>query len=87
MKKSTFISFIALLILLGIYFLLIDPLLANNRWAAYAVYMLLFAGWHYLAKTLADKAQLDQRFDAQTSVWLVVGSLLFFTVLITAWSP
>lgn len=85
MRKSTFISFIALLVLQAIYFLLIDPLFADNRWIAFGVYMLLFASWSFFTKELWNNAKFDKRFDAQTSVWLVVGILLFFTIFITAW--
>ena len=85
MRKSTFVSLMALLVLLSIYFLAIDPLLADNRWAAFFVYMLMFAGSRLLTKKLHGFATLDKRFDAQTSVWLVVGALLFFTVFISAW--
>lgn len=85
MRKSTFISFIVLLILLSLYFLAIDPLLADNRWAAFFIYMLMFAGLSLLTKKLHGFAKLDKRFDGQTSVWLVVGALLFFTVFISAW--
>ena len=85
MRRSTFISLIAILVLLSIYFLAIDPLLADNRWAAFFIYMLMFVGFSTLTKKLHGFAKLDERFDAQTSVWLVVGVLLFFTVFISAW--
>lgn len=85
MRRSTLISLIALLVLLSIYFLAIDPLLADNRWAAFFVYMLMFLGLRLLTKKLNGFANLDKRFDAQTSVWLVVGVLLFFTVFVSAW--
>lgn len=85
MRRSTFISLIALLVLLSIYFLAIDPLLVDNRWAAFFVYLLMFMGWNTLTKKLDGLDRLDKRFDAQTSVWLVVGALLFFTVFISAW--
>lgn len=85
MRKSTFISLIALLILLSIYFLVLDPLLADNRWAAFFIYMLMFMGLRLLTKKLHGFAKWDERFDGQTSVWLVAGVLLFFTVLISAW--
>lgn len=85
MRKSTFISLIALLVLLSTYFLAIDPLLADNRWAAFIVYTMMFVGLSLLTKKLHGFANLDKRFDAQTSVWLVVDVLLFFTVFISAW--
>ncbi|HSP20981.1 MAG TPA: hypothetical protein VLQ20_01510 [Planococcus sp. (in: firmicutes)] len=85
MRRSTFISLMALLVLLSIYFLAIDPLLADNRWAAFFISMLMFVGLSMLTKKLHGCAKLDKRFDAQTSVWLVVGVLLFFTVFISAW--
>jgi hypothetical protein len=85
MRRSTFISLLALLVLLSIYFLAIDPLLADNRWAAFFIYVLMLMGLSMLAKKLHGFAKLDKRFDAQTSVWLVVGALLFFTVFLSAW--
>ena len=85
MRRSTFISFITLLVLLSIYFLAIDPLLADNRWAAFFIYLLMFLGLSLLTKKLHGFAKLDKRFDAQTSVWLLVCALLFFTVFISAW--
>ncbi len=85
MRKSTFISLIALLVLLSIYFLLIDPLLTENRWAAFASHMLLFVGWRYLSNRLQNSEKLEKRFDSQTSVWLVVATSLFFTVIIIGW--
>ena len=85
MRRSTFISLIALLVLLSLYFLAIDPLLADNRWAAFFIYLLMFVGLRTLTKKLHGFTNLDKRFDAQTSVWLVVGALLFFTVFVSAW--
>lgn len=85
MRRSSLVSLIITMSVFGFYFLAIDPLLANNRWAAFIMYMLMFLTLRILHEKLQGRFEyLDKRMDAQSSVWLVIAISIFFFSLIGA---
>lgn len=83
MKRSTFLSFITVLIAFGIYFRAIDPLLASNRWLAFAIFAFIWLLLRLFNKAVEGRfAFLDKRIEPQTSVWLVAGCLILLPWLI-----
>lgn len=85
MRRSSLVSLESILVLFGIFFLYIDPLLADNRWTAFIVYMLMFVSLRFLDEKLQDRYEyLNKRMEAQTSVWFVIAILLFFYAFIKA---
>lgn len=85
MRVSTLLSFLFFLISLGIYFLVIDPMLESNRWVAFVIFSLIFLSYSSLDKMLQGRFEfLDKRIDTQISVWIVFGLLIFAPLLIGA---
>lgn len=85
MRRSSLVSLIVSLIALGFYFLVIDPMFVDNRWAAFIASILIAASCNLLHRKLEGRfAYLDKRIDMQLSVWIVFGLLIIFPLLVGA---
>lgn len=84
MRRLSLVSLIIVLIAFGFYFLVIDPILMDNRWAALIAFMLIWASCSFLDRKLQGRFSfLDKRIDMHLSVWIVFGLLVFFPLLIS----
>ncbi|MFD1030148.1 hypothetical protein [Metaplanococcus flavidus] len=85
MKVGTLLFLVLVALLLSIYFYIVEPLSGANRWAAYAVYLVLFVGLIVVIHQLENRYELLRRkLSMVLSVLFVAGllSLLFFLSII-----
>lgn len=85
MKIGTLLEIVFVVILLTVYFYVIDPFAGSNRWVAYAGYMALFIGLIFVMRKLEKRFEfLSKKLDMQLSVLFVAALLLmpFFLSMI-----
>jgi hypothetical protein len=67
----------------SVYFLVLAPLLADNRWIAFIAFTGIWFSARFISRKLEGRfVFLDKRMDAQSSVWLSIGVFAFFVLLV-----
>ncbi|MGO1059455.1 hypothetical protein ACTL32_10035 [Planococcus sp. FY231025] len=83
MRRSTLVGLIVAMSAFSVYFLVLDPLFADNRQVAFIAYTGIWFSSSFISRKLEGRfAFLDKRMDAQSSVWLSIGVFAFFFLLI-----
>ncbi|MED3573809.1 hypothetical protein [Cytobacillus praedii] len=78
MRIFSLIQLSAAMIVFGIYFYFIEPLLNENMWLKLFIFVLVLLTLNYFSKMLEGRFKfLDKRIDNQLSVWIV-----FFIIFI-----
>lgn len=83
MRRSTLVGLILAMCFFSFYFLVLDPLVGDNREVAFVAYAGIWFSSSFISRKLEGRyAFLDKRMDAQSSVWLSIGVFAFFFLLI-----
>ena len=74
MKVGTLLYMVLVMILLSVFFFVIEPRLGENRWAAYAVYMALFFGLLVVSQKLEERFEfLRRKMDGTLGALMIFG--------------
>lgn len=83
MRVLTLLSLFITLLVFGGYYYLIEPLIEDQRWLNFLVFMSIFMSLTYVHKKVdgANFEFLQKRIDKQLSLLIVIFSLVVFIVV------